>query len=442
MTFYERIIKFLQRNFPDPFQFALGLTFFAFLLTLAFTEKSADEIIFIWLGKWADEKVSGNGIFSLLEFSMQMCLILFSGYMIASSRVLKNLIKKLSILPKSTPQACVFLSTFSAVLSLINWGLCISASSILAREIIRSNPKVSKGAVASAAYCGLMIWHGGLSGSAPLDVATKGISLAETLFSPMNLFITLSLVVFTPIFFYFIGKISDRVEFGSELYVERDPLGEEYRETKSSLFDRFFMLLFIFVLIFSVFKGFSQKGVLFLNLYSVSFIFIMLALILHGSIKTFVAYVPEAIKPCGGIVVQFPFYAGVMSIITESGLGEKISVFISESVKNFPVFQKEIFGIITFVSASFLNIFIPSGGGQWKVQGPIMLQAGLELGVPESKTAMLVAYGDELTNMIQPFWMIPLIGITGIKAGYVVSYSFVYMLLSLPIYIAGIIFGL
>lgn len=440
-------IKFIQKNFPDPFYFAILLTLITVFPILTFTEKSLVDVFHIWIGRWAVDggTTTGNGIFSLLDFSMQMCLILFGGYLISSSYSVRRIIYKFAVLPRSTVQACIILSCFSSISALVNWGLCISASSILAREIIMRNPNFPKGAIACAAYSGLMIWHGGISGSIPLDLATKGVPLTKTIFSSMNIFITLSLVFLTPIFFYFIAKISERVERTEGIIGEKNKENkdeEKYSdniEEKISFLDLSVRLIFLITLFLTVALGFKNKGIIFLNLYSVCFIFIALSIVLHRSLRTLLSYVPEAARPCGGIILQFPFYAGIMSLISESGLGEKISYMISDFIQSFPSFREEFFGIITFLSASFLNLFIPSGGGQWKVQGTVMVQAGLNIGVPESITAMLIAYGDEFTNMVQPFWAIPLVGLTNVKAGYIISYSMIYMILSLPIYIIGIL---
>ena len=149
-----------------------------------------------------------------------------------------------------------------------------------------------------------------------------------------------------------------------------------------------------------------------------------LGMLFHGSPRRYLHAVEKSARGCAGIILQFPFYAGIMALLSASGLALWLAETTSQNatVTSLP--------IMTFLSAGVVNFFVPSGGGQWGIQGPIALEAGAAVGVPASKMIMSVAYGDELTNMLQPFWAIPLLAITGIKAREIVGYTALVMLVA------------
>ncbi len=146
-----------------------------------------------------------------------------------------------------------------------------------------------------------------------------------------------------------------------------------------------------------------------LNINIVNFIFLFLGILLHRTPRRFLETVGNGVKNAGGIIVQFPFYAGIMGMMVASGLSDKISLLFVSFATDYTL------PIFTFLSAGLVNVFVPSGGGQWAVQGPIMIQAALEIGADTAKTAMAVAWGDAWTNMIQPFWALPVLAIAGLK---------------------------
>ena len=165
-------------------------------------------------------------------------------------------------------------------------------------------------------------------------------------------------------------------------------------------------------------KGFD------LNINIVNLIFVVLGIVFHGTPKRFLAAVANAVKTAGGIIIQFPFYAGIMGMMVASGLAGVVSeAFVSISNEN-------TFHLFTFYAAGIVNFFVPSGGGQWAVQAPIMLEAAQSLGVDYSKTAMAIAWGDAWTNMIQPFWALPALAIAGLRAKDIMGYCIFVLLLS------------
>jgi short-chain fatty acids transporter len=165
----------------------------------------------------------------------------------------------------------------------------------------------------------------------------------------------------------------------------------------------------------------------------INFLMLGLGIILHGTFKNFTNAISESISDISGILIQFPLYFGIMGIMSSSGMVSQISnFFVSFSnVTTLPV--------VTFFSAGLVNIFVPSGGGQWVIQGPIVVESALKLGVPLNKAIMALAYGDQITNMLQPFWALPLLGITKLKAKEILPYSLLAMIIGGSIYIVGIL---
>jgi short-chain fatty acids transporter len=161
-----------------------------------------------------------------------------------------------------------------------------------------------------------------------------------------------------------------------------------------------------------------------LNLNSISWLFLFTAIALHGTPARFLAALQQGIQGCSGILLQFPFYAGLMALMVQSGL----AAHIAESVVRWSDAQS--LPLWAFLSAGLINIFIPSGGGQWAVQGPVMLDAALALGADIPKVAMAVAWGDAWTNLIQPFWALPVLAIAGLKAKDILGFCIMQLLLS------------
>ena len=165
----------------------------------------------------------------------------------------------------------------------------------------------------------------------------------------------------------------------------------------------------------------------------INFLMLGLGIMLHGSFKRFINAVGESISDISGILIQFPLYFGIMGVMSSSGMVTQISDFFV-SISN-----ETTLPIFTFFSAGLVNVFVPSGGGQWVVQGPIVVESALKLGVPLNKAIMALSYGDQVTNMLQPFWALPLLGITKLKAKEILPYTLIAMLVGSTIYIVGLL---
>jgi short-chain fatty acids transporter len=442
MGFADRFVRTAQRILPTPFTIAILLTLFTIILALLLTESKTDqwhimEILSYWEA----------GFFKFLTFAMQMMLILVLGHVLALTRPAKVMIQGLVKHCTSTPRAALIVTFVSILTAFFNWGLALILGAIFARKVgefaSRSKIPINYPLIGAAGYSGLMVWHGGLSGSAPLKVAEKGhefvdkigiIPFSQTTFSTMNLVCMLLLATILPLAMYWMGK---RVKVAPIHLKEEDIEGmsteanttEETKLEGAERLDHAPALAWTLggVMIFIGFYKVLFKPLLngegfdwsfsFINPNYIIFMLFGFAILLHGSFFQFNKAVSRGIGGSTGIMIQFPLYAGIMGIMLSSGL---VDVFSAGFVN---ISSQVTFPIFTFFSAGLVNIFVPSGGGQWVVQGPILIEASQQLGVPMEKSIMALCYGDQITNMLQPFWALPLLGITGLKAKEILPYT-------------------
>jgi len=410
---------------PSPLILAIGLSFVVFLLAWIFTAPQQGQRAYpLQLLLYYQQ-----GFWDLLAFAMQMILILVLGNVLALTPLFQRLIK--AILSGITNGAtAVFLTAiFSLLLSYFNWGLGLIFSALLARSIAenarRSGMKINYPLLVAAAYSGLMIWHGGLSGSAPLKVAGEHhflvneigvIPVSETIFSTMNLSLFALSILIIPLSFLVMAKYKAKT-------TEKNDLPKPVILSSANEKRQYLGLAFGLVLAFTVVYRFSELGLAALNINLINMILLSLGLILYANVQQFMKAVDTAIVSSSGIMIQFPIYAGIMGLMKYSGL---VSVFTESLIQ---ISSPDTLTIYSFISAAIVNFFVPSGGGQWAVQGPILIHAAQKLGVSVPKIIMSLAYGDQLTNMIQPFWAIPLLSITGVKARHIIPYTFIIMII-------------
>ena len=445
MFIAKKLESLFTRFLPSPFTIAIILTFLTLILALLFTEnKSEDPHILNLLSYWENGMWNNN----MIVFAFQMMLIMILGHVLALSNFASNQINKITKYCNNTANSAAIVTFCSILVGLINWGLGLIFGAILARKVAEraslKKIKINYPLIAAAGYTGMMVWHGGLSGSAPVKVATKNhliddlkisseiapniISLSETIFSPMNITISLSLLIILPISMYLIGKKKE----GKIILISVDQLKKQ--ETSQNKLDNSNIIAYGLastILIYCIYLVSNNKEIdpiNFINLNLFAF-----GIILHGSIHKFSNAVNSAIGGAAGILIQFPLYFGILGVMRESGLAEMFSdIFVNISNEtSFPIF--------TFISGGIVNIFIPSGGGQWAIQGPIIIEAASELGISYSKSIMALSYGDQITNMLQPFWALPLLWITGLKAKELIPYTILLFLMGSGIFIIGLL---
>ncbi len=430
----------LQYILPSPFSLAIILTFITFFLALFLTSgnKSIIEYLPDLFGFWE------KGFWELLSFAMQMMIMLVLGNMLALTKPLDSLMNMLGRYATTTAKAALIVSLVTIIMAYLNWGLGLIFGALFARKIAsgfsKRNIAFNYPLIGAAAYSGLMIWHGGLSGSAPLKIAEAGhfledkigvIPVSETIFSTMNIVSMLLIIIVIPVLFYILGKRNpSSSESGTitslKVYNNQNITisGVDHLD-----YSRWFSLLMAGFIIIAIFLKlwFSNLSTV-LNINFINLILFASTLALYPSVKSFSKAAVDSIGSSTGIMLQFPIYAGIMGLMKYSGLSD---VFTSYFIN---IADVQTFPIITMISAGIVNFFVPSGGGQWAVQGPIIVNAAQQLGVSVNKIVMALAYGDELTNMIQPFWALPLLAITGLKAKSIIKYSGIIMLAGLLIF--------
>lgn len=410
-------VTLVQRYLPDAYLFAILLTFIAFVMALALTDKTAIQLIGMW----------GDGLYGIIAFAMQMILILVTGHALASSKPIKAILRTLGSIPKNAGQAAALAVFVAGVANFFNWGFGLVVGALLAREIAKQCESADYGLTVAAAYSGFVIWHAGISGSIPLAIASKGhlvekmtgiIPVTQTIFSSWNLIITWAIIFTLPLLFKLMApKPEDVKRIDPALLIEQPEPQPPAKHTLATWleYSKTINLLFGAMGVIYLINYFATKG-FDLSLNIVICIFFVLGVLLHMTPINYVRAVDEAIKGAGGIALQFPLYGGIQGIMVASGLAAVIAKwFISFSTPTtFPLF--------TFFAGGIINLFVPSGGGQWIVQGPINIPAGMALGVDPAKVAMGISYGDQWTNMIQPFWALPLLGIAKLGVRDIMGY--------------------
>ncbi len=434
--FFNRL---MQRYLPDPFLFVVILSFLVLVLGLIFTDSTVINMVQYW----------GDGFWSLLAFSMQMVLVLVTGYVLASSPVFKKGLGALASTAKTPGQAIIIVTIISVIASWINWGFGLVIGALFAKELAKKVEGVDYRLLIASAYSGFIVWHGGFSGSIPLTIATEGhfsqnliglIPTSETIFATFNVAIVIALFIVLPILNRLMMPNKEEtvtvdkalLDDGANLQaatVEKDALTPADRLENSVIVSIVTGLLGIAFLVYY----FTNNGFA-LNLNIVNFLFLFLGILFHGTPRRFLESVMNAVKGASGIIIQFPFYAGIMGMMTASGLAAVMSEAFVGISNDFS------FYFFAFISAGIVNFFVPSGGGQWAVQAPIMLEAAQTMDLSIAKTAMAVAWGDAWTNLIQPFWALPALAIAGLKAKDIMGFCTIVLFISGIVISLGLLF--
>lgn len=456
MNITQTIEVIFKRFLPSPFAIAIILTAITLLMALLFTEAPANENHFLALLSYWE-----NGIWnqSLLVFAYQMMLILVLGHILVLSKPMNTLIERLTSFVSNTQNAVVLVSVTTMLVSFFNWGLGLIFGAILARKVAEAaqqrNFSINYPLVGASGYVGLMIWHGGISGSAPSKVSESGhlasfmegvgnsninsqlpdlIPYSDTVLSSSNLVIFGILLITVPLFLKFLARNAPTKPTNLPIYKNLLTVSDNSKGAEKIDRSKILGITFgVLILVAFFYQYFQQLSQFIITPNMLNFLMLGLALILHGNFLNFLNAVEEAIKGASGILIQFPLYFGIMGIMRDSGMVVEIANFFVSiaSETKLPIF--------TFFSAGLVNIFVPSGGGQWAVQGPIIVESALQLGVPLPKAIMAMAYGDQLTNMLQPFWALPLLGITKLKANEILPYTLLVMILGAIIFIGGLL---
>ena len=427
-----RLSAFTQRWIPDSWVVCMILTVLAILLAIVGAGAGLNETLLAW----------GDGMWALLELAMQFTIAMVAAHACVASRPVFKLLDRLANLPnRDRPlQAVVLVGIYSLVTAYLNWAFCLVASALFVPFVARRNPKADIRVLVASAYLGLgTVWHGGLSGSAPLILATPGnpllapatgapvidrlLPVTETLFVPFNL-----------IYLVIVGAVSLVTVVALHPRRNAQTLTPEQAEqmmpvlpttgpdgtTPAAWMEGFrgWIMLAAVLIGYSlghsiVTRGFGATWTI--NAYNM--VFLIGALVLQGRPRNLVRAVTHGATTASGIILQFPFYAGIFGVINNTGLGAWLGELFVQ------IATTETYPAIVYLYSGFMNLFVPSAGSKWLIEAPYLLPAAKELGVSVTTTVLAYAYGDSTTNLIQPFWAIPILTVTGLRFGDVLGYT-------------------
>lgn len=431
-NFFTNIV---HRFLPDPLIFAILLTVLVFGLGIGMTPKTTSQMVMIW----------GNGFWNLLAFSMQMALVLVTGHALASSGPVRNAMRSMASVASTPAQGVMLVTLVAAIASTINWGFGLVLGAMFAREVARRIPKSDYSLLIACAYIGFLTWHGGLSGSIPLIAATPGnpmektvglIPITETLLTGYNIFITVALIVTLPFLTRMMMKPENEVVPVDPALLKEEESFQRELGADATVAERMEESRSLAIIVAAAIFGylglrFAEKGIK-IDINTVNLMFVGAGMLLHKTPMAYARAITAAAKGTAGIMIQFPFYAGIQLMMEHSGLGGIITNWFVD------IATKETFPLLAFLSSGLINFAVPSGGGHWVVQGPFVMPAAQALGADLGKSAMAIAYGEAWMNMAQPFWALPALAIAGLGVRDIMGYCVTALIFSGFIFVGGL----
>lgn len=431
----RRIADLSEKYFPDAFVFALAVVVIVFVGGL-FAKESPGTLT----------RAFGDGFWQLIPFTMQMVLIIVGGFVVASSKPCARLIAMIAEVPGTPRGAVGFTAFFAMTTSMISWGFSLIFTGLLVRSIVRRMPSVDYRAIGAAAYLGLgSVWALGLSSSSALMQATPEaippalrsitgvIPLSQTIFLWQNLVLAAVLIIASLLIAWFSYPAEGEARTAASLGVHPEEEEPEEREEATTPADRLetspvLMLFVVLLLVIYLAQKFVEEGaVAALNLNTFNLIFISLGMLLHWRPRSFLRAVARSVPATAGVIIQFPFYAGVFGMIANTSLETKLSEFFVG------IATPGSFPIVVAVYSMVLGVFIPSGGGKWILEAPYLMSAANDLEVHLGWTVQVYNAAETLPNLMNPFWMLPLMGILGVKARDLAGYSILQLIFHIPI---------
>ena len=434
--------RWAEHWFPDAFVFAL--------IALAVVVLAA---LGNGAGPLAISKAFGDGFWSLIPFTMQMAMVAISGYVVAVSPPVTRFINRVALLPQTGRGAVALVATLSMTSSLLNWALSLIFSGLLVRALARRHAlNMDYRAATAAGYLGLgATWAMGLSSSAaqlqanaaslpPQLLAITGvIPFSQTIFLWQSLLLTLILILVSIAIAWYSAPPGEAAQTAEKLGIDvRDPAPVQTPPTRPGEWLEYSPILSGFVVLLGLgwlVQEFQAKDPLLaisgLNTYN--FLFLMLGIALHGRPRAFVAAVTRAVPTTGGVLIQYPFFAGLATVLTVAAGADGVT--LSDRIASWfvAVANTETYPLLMGVYSAVLGLFIPSGGGKWLIEAPYVMQAAIELKVHLGWAVQIYNAAEALPNLINPFWMLPLLGVVGLKARDVVGFTALQLLIHIPL---------
>jgi short-chain fatty acids transporter len=416
-----RLSTWAERYIPGALTIAVLLTLVTMVSAGVVTGASPLQVVRAW----------GDGFWVLIPFAMQMVLVVVSGFLVASAPPVDRLMARLAAQAESPRGAVVQMAAVSMALAWVHWGLSLVGCAMLVRHIVRAVPSVDYRLLVCAAYFGMgATWHAGLSASAPLLVATPGhfleqtmgiVSMRETVFSGFNLALTAVVVLLLLGLVWWMHPAPSDTRPAPPGTVEQlarfTPPAAAGTGPAARLDHHRALPLLIAVCGVAWLASYTWRGTAGLTLDVLNFACLMLAIGLHPSLASLVAAAEQAAPLAAGVILQFPFYAGMYGVIQTTGLAAIMGQAIAESA------SADSLPLLLYWYSGLVNYFVPSGGSKWAIEAPYLIDAAIRLGVPLPQVVLSYAWGDMATDLIQPFWALPLLAAARIDFRDILGYA-------------------
>jgi len=421
-----------ERVMPDPFVIVILLTVMVACLALLFAPRHSVDVI---LSGWY------KGIFGIFTFAFQMVLVLVTGYALASAPLIRATLHRVSRLAVGPISAVLLVFGIGAVATFLNWGFGLVIGALLSRQVARQ-VKVDFAWLVAAAYSSWVLWaFTGMSSSIALSIASPGnplnivekhthavLPLSQTVFTNWNLLGGAAAMILIPVVFILMRPAEKDMIVADAALLEADErkldeAPEPRRGTFAGMLEGSRVCALVFVLAGASYLAteWARHGVS-LDINTVIFIFLLAGLCLHGSPRRYVGAVADAAKVTGPMLLQYPFYGGIMGIMGATGLDETVAhAYIH-------VASGTTLPFLSYLASGVITLFIPSGGGHWVVQGPFTIPAAMQLGASLPGTSMAIAAGEMAGSLLQPFWAIPVVAIAGVGVQRVLGFTLVIFL--------------
>jgi short-chain fatty acids transporter len=429
-----RLSDWFERWFPDAFALALLAVAIVFAATLATGAGIAQA------AQWF-----GAGFWDLVAFTMQMALIIVTGYAVATAPPVYAVIKKIAEIPKTGRGAAAFVALFSMLSSLISWSFSLIFSGLLAREVAHRVRGSDYRAIGAAAYLGVgSVWALGLSSSAALIMAAPAslpdairrisgvIPLGQTLGLWQSMAVAAALIVVSMLIAYFSAPPAGDARGMRDMGVMYAPPTPDLppRQRPGEWLEYSPLLTIVACGLgygYLAHEIATSGAAVILELNHYVFLFLITGLLLHWRPRSFMQAITGAVTPVGGVLVQYPLYAGIVRMMTASGLATQLAHFFVA------ISTPHTFPVMIGIYSAVLGLFIPSAGGKWLIEAPYILSAARSLDVHLGWVVQTYNATEALANLIHPFWMLPLVGILGLKARDIVGYSMLQFVVHVPL---------
>jgi short-chain fatty acids transporter len=435
-------VRYVERLMPDPYLFAVILTLIvAALVALLVKGASANGMLKAWYGGvWGSQNI--------FTFAFQMVLILVTGYTLAEAPVLKRAIVYIASKPRNQVQGALLCFGVSAVLALLNWGLGLVAGALVARQVAKRFADTHFGYLIAAAFMGFIVWTQGLSSSialantddgSPINVIHKltGITvpLKLTIFQPYS---WLSVIVLLALLALAIWRMEPAQTLAPDPAVFEDQEQPEVKVEGKKTFAEWLENLWILnVLVFAAGIAYFWLSGFALNIASMIMLFTITSALLHRTPIRFIRAFTGAAKVSGPLLLQYPLYGGLVGLLgyAPSHAAKPLQTLLAQGLVSGAT--QYTLPFLTFIGSLIISLFVPSGGGHWAVQGPIAVDSALAIGQRSPAylglISMAVAVGEGVANMIQPFWLLPLLAIAKLNVRQVMGFTIVAFVIGLVV---------